>query len=170
MQLNRLTQEQLLERIYANDSKVIEYAYKKMYPSISRYILANNGSAEEARDIYQEAFFILFQKIQKGNFQLTVKLETFLFGIAKKLWLKQLRNNKYLPQVYLSLLGDKELLDSIEQEADLEIVEYELALALDELRERCRKLLIYFYYEKKSLWKFIRLSVWARKLAQKTKK
>jgi DNA-directed RNA polymerase specialized sigma24 family protein len=56
-----------------------------MYAPTRRYILVNHGSAEEAQDVYQGAFFILFPKIQKDNFKLNSKLETFLFAIAKNL-------------------------------------------------------------------------------------
>ncbi|HAK28948.1 MAG TPA: RNA polymerase subunit sigma-70, partial [Sphingobacterium sp.] len=47
--------EQIIEGIKDGNSLAIDAIYKRYYPSISHMILQNNGSEDEAKDIFQEA-------------------------------------------------------------------------------------------------------------------
>ena len=72
----------------------MSYCFKFYFPSISSYIKQNHGNSEDAEDIFQEAMIVLLQKVRQPNFILTSSLKTYLYAIAKNLWLKKLRDNK----------------------------------------------------------------------------
>ena len=57
---------------------------------IFQLIINNNGSEDDAKDIYQEGIIILHDKIKSGDFELTSKLKTFLYSVCRRLWLKKL--------------------------------------------------------------------------------
>ncbi|MDQ1152448.1 RNA polymerase sigma factor (sigma-70 family) [Sphingobacterium zeae] len=82
--------EQIIEGIKDGNSFAIDAIYKRYYPSISHMILQNNGREDEAKDIFQEAVIVLYDKVSKGNFELSSKLKTYLYSICRRLWLKQL--------------------------------------------------------------------------------
>ncbi|MCS6903807.1 MAG: sigma-70 family RNA polymerase sigma factor [Bacteroidia bacterium] len=156
MEIERLNEQEIVMFILKNDPKVVEYVYKKMYPPIGRYILMNNGTPEEAQDTYQDAFITLYQKIQKGNLQLGARLQTILFEIAKRLWLKRLREKKYSENSISEL--QLQIALSANQEDDFkEVEEHLISLAMQELCEKCRQLLRYFYYERKKFSEFYKL-------------
>ncbi len=94
--MNEFSVEEIIAGIRTRDNNVLQYIYKKYYPSIHNFILANSGSSEDAKDIFQESIIIIFKKIKdEQHFLLNSSFKTFLYSISRHLWLKQLRNQKY---------------------------------------------------------------------------
>ena len=86
------TDDQLVAGIKAKNSKFFEYIIKLNFRPIKQYVLLNKGTETDANDIFQEALIILYRKVQEPGFNLTSSLSTFLYSIAKLLWLKELSN------------------------------------------------------------------------------
>jgi RNA polymerase sigma factor (sigma-70 family) len=103
MQENSLRENEIILGLRNNDSKILRVIYKKNFPSILKYILTNSGSEEEARDVFQESMIVLYRNAQKENFELSSSVQTYLYAIAKRLWLKKLKGNSWLMR-----LDDKE--------------------------------------------------------------
>ena len=83
------TNEQaLLKGLAHNDSKSVEIIYKDNFNMIQAFILNNNGSYDEARDIFQEAMIALYEKSQTDSFVLTCQIKTYLYSVCRRLWLK----------------------------------------------------------------------------------
>src|SRR5689334_9368035 len=57
---------------------------------IQALVINNNGTSEDAKDIFQEAIIVLFEKVQSGTFELNCQLKTFVYSVSKRLWLKRL--------------------------------------------------------------------------------
>jgi len=85
-----LTDNQYIEGLRLSDNAVIRTIYKKFYPAIMRMVLNNNGTEQEAKDVFQESILVLYHHVQKQNFILSCALQTYLYSVAKRLWLKQL--------------------------------------------------------------------------------
>ncbi len=66
--------------------------YRNYFGLVSHYITRNNGSAEDAEDIFQETMLVLVEKLRQDNFQLTASLKTYVMAISKHIWLKKLRS------------------------------------------------------------------------------
>jgi len=89
----QFTDQQFVEGLRTGNSEILEGLYKKYYQFVLKLILNNNGSHEAAEDIYQETIIIVYENAQKPQFELSCQLQTYIYSIAKRLWLKQLRNN-----------------------------------------------------------------------------
>src|SRR5688572_1434850 len=85
---------QLLEQLKTGDSASFQLLYKFYFPSVASYIKQNTGSKQDAEDIFQEAILVLLQKVRQPDFVLTSALKTYLYAVAKNLWLKRLRERK----------------------------------------------------------------------------
>ncbi|MEI9935174.1 MAG: hypothetical protein WDM71_10080 [Ferruginibacter sp.] len=46
----------LLKGLAQNDTTAIEAVYRENYATIQAFILNNNGSVDDARDVFQEAY------------------------------------------------------------------------------------------------------------------
>lgn len=112
--------------------------------AIKNWIKYNSGSAEQADDILQEAVTVLYQNLTLKNMPLTTKPSYYLSGIAKNLWLAQLRKDKKIIQVPLAGLADIE----VEQ---MELPDLDLPQLLTQLGSKCDVLLRLFYFERKSM-------------------
>ncbi|MGV3560381.1 RNA polymerase sigma factor [Larkinella arboricola] len=106
--MNCICDHNLLELLRLGDTSAYEWVYKKYYPTVARFIQRNNGNEGDAEDIFQESVILLHQKVTAPGFQLTSTLKTFLFSIARNLWLKKLRDEKIvtIPEDQLIALQD----------------------------------------------------------------
>jgi RNA polymerase sigma factor (sigma-70 family) len=82
--------DNLIHGIRQKDNAVFEYIIRQNFRPIKQYVLLNNGSEADASDIFQEALIIIYRKVKEPDFKLTSSLGTFLYSIAKLLWLKEL--------------------------------------------------------------------------------
>lgn len=146
-----LNEQALLRGLAENDSKAVETLYKSHFTMIQHYIENNNGSFDDARDIFQEAMIALYEKVQLDSFQLTCQIKTYLFSICKHLWLKRLQQMGK----YSNPLSIQEETISVESEVgQMEKKDAAFAMmdrALNSLGEPCKSLLEGFYLNKKGM-------------------
>jgi RNA polymerase sigma factor (sigma-70 family) len=141
----------LLEGLAKNDRQAIETIYKQHYMMVQSLVINNNGTADDARDIFQEAMIVLYEKSRSGNFELTSQLKTYLYSICRRLWLKRLQQQqKFVPEI-------SNLEETIPVEEELEIHDQrngELQMmekAMLSLGEPCKSLLEAYYLQKKNM-------------------
>jgi len=87
----------LIKGIRDHESPVLQYVYDTYYPIIEGYIIHNQGSREQARDIFQEAMIVVYNRIKTDQLQLTCKFGTYLYAICKNMWVQE--RKKYLLRV-----------------------------------------------------------------------
>jgi len=130
--------------------------YSNCYPSIEKYILSNNGTVQDAKDVFQDGLIVFYENQKSPDFQLLVKFETYLFAICKNIWLKQLRLKKRSNAVTFD--DDLVLID--EDFIELELsrhYRYKLYKSkFNLLGNECKKLLTLFF-QKKSMVEITRL-------------
>lgn len=136
-------EKDLFERIQKGDEKALEVIYKKYYRMMTKLVVTNSGTEEEARDVYQDALVVFWQKASSGNLVLTSKMSTYIYSICQNLWRKELERKKRL---------SNEEKDS-PQSMDLDTAEREkiIARCLEQLGETCRKVLMYYYFDELSM-------------------
>lgn len=150
--VNSIDKQHLLLEGLANGDKIsVETIYRENYVTIQSFILNNNGSIDEARDIFQEAMVVLYEKSKDETFSLSCQIKTYLYSVCRRLWLKRLHHlNKYVLQV--------ENVEEIIPVED-EIEEYEkrnndftlMEEAMGKIGEPCKSLLDAYYVQKKSM-------------------
>jgi len=91
------TDKTLIKGIRNHESPVLQYVYDTYYPIIEGYIIHNQGSREQARDIFQEAMIVVYNKIKLDQLVLTCKFGTYLYAICKNMWIQE--RKKYLHRV-----------------------------------------------------------------------
>jgi RNA polymerase sigma factor (sigma-70 family) len=141
----------LLEGLAQNDREAIETIYRSNYSMIQSFILNNNGTIDDARDIFQEAMIVLYEKAGSGSFELNCQLRTFIYSICKRLWLKRLQQlQKYSGRV-------ENLEETVPVEEEIELHEKKdadftiMEAALGKIGEPCKSLLEAYYLQKKQM-------------------
>ena len=144
-------EKRLLEGLAGNDRQAIEAIYRDNYTMVQAFILNNNGNAEEARDIFQEAMVVLFEKSVSGSFELHCQLKTYIYSVCRRLLLKRLRQL----QRYRAVSEGIEETVPVEEDLDLHErrdADYMLMeTALGKMGEPCKSLLDAYYLQKKSM-------------------
>ena len=80
------TEEEQIRLLQSGDESVLQLIYRQYYQAIVHLVMNNNGSLQEAKDVYQETLIIFYEKVKEGNFELNCKLKTFLYSISRNLW------------------------------------------------------------------------------------
>ena len=152
-------QDGLVFEIQNNNDTVLKKLYQQNYFKTEGFIVKNNGSSSQAKDIYQEAFIAVWQNVKNGNFvpKNETALQGYLYQIAKNKWIDYLRSNQYkkTTQFTVEITTQAEVLYEENQEFDqrLNLIETHFK----RLGGECKELLKSFYYEKKSLREIAKL-------------
>lgn len=138
----------LLDQLKNEDNASFEILYKFNFPPIAAYITRNFGNTEDAEDIFQEAIIVLLHKVRQTDFVLTSSLKTYLFAIAKNLWLKRLRDNKLIPVDSFEKYKDESETFAFELQSEPG-KEEKVTSWLAKITENCQRILraIFFYKE-----------------------
>lgn len=152
MKAENLDQErELLEGLAGNDKTAVEKIYSSNYKAIQSFIVRNNGTIDDARDIFQEGMVVLYEKSLDPAFELTCQIRTYLYSICRRLWLKRLQQEqRYTTQVEAieELVSVDEDIEAKEK-LDLDFARMESAMRM--LGEPCKSLLEAFYINRKTM-------------------
>ena len=88
------TDSDLIKGIRMHESPILQHVYDTYYPIIEGYIIHNQGSREQARDIFQEAMIVVYNRVRADKLVLTCKFGTYLYAICKNMWIQE--RKKYL--------------------------------------------------------------------------
>jgi len=90
----------LLEGLKTKTEKAIFDLYNAYYPSVEKYVVMNSGSEQDAEDLFQDTVLVLLNYVAKDGFTLTCSIKTLVFAIARRIWLKQLRQRSRTETLY----------------------------------------------------------------------
>lgn len=148
----QFTDQQFLQGLREGDSEVLSALYKRYYNIVLKLVVNNSGSSDEAADIYQESIIVLYENAEKPGFELKCQLQTYLYSVAKRLWLKQLKRKG---RTYLMKEDEENFIADVtddmtfhqKKENDFEKIEK----SLQELGEPCASLIKDFYVQQLSM-------------------
>ena len=140
----------LLLGLARNDKKAVETIYKENYNMVQSLVINNNGSTDDAKDIFQEAMIVLYEKARSGTFELNCQIKTYVYSVCRRLWLKKLQlANRYLE------VGDLETVVPVEDDVEdheKKNTEFEMMdKAIGSLGEPCKSLLEAYYLQKMNM-------------------
>ena len=92
------TDQSLLIALRKSDPAAFELLYRQYYRMVAKQANDYRLPDEEIEDLFQEVLLVLVQKVRTPEFELTAKLSTYLFAVARNLLLK--KTGKY-PNVSL---------------------------------------------------------------------
>jgi RNA polymerase sigma factor, sigma-70 family len=137
--------ELIFNEIRKKNEVALRELYKTHYPMVYHLICSNNGTEQEAKDVYQEAVLAFYERAQQPDFVLSCKIKTYLYAVSRRLWLKRLwekkRFDNNIPDNEPFPALDEELVDFEERERNFETMKQ----SLEALGEPCRSILEDFY-------------------------
>lgn len=148
-QVQPVFEEDQVELLRRKDEQTLRKIYKQNYPIITNMVVNNGGSLAEAKDVYQEAVIILYEKLQDENFELNCRIKTFLYSVSRNIWLKELKSKNRFAG---SLTDNEEYLELNWEEVNQVEDQYQaMNKAMQSLGEPCSTILQDFYINKSSM-------------------
>src|SRR5258706_1686511 len=138
-----MDEKEIFERIQKGDEKALEFIYKKYFRMMTKLVITNSGTEEEARDVYQDALVVFWQKARSGNLVMTSKMSTFIYSICQNLWRKELDRKKRL--------SNEEKDSPVTLDTETAEREKIIAKCINQLGDTCKKDLMYYYFDEMSM-------------------
>jgi RNA polymerase sigma factor (sigma-70 family) len=154
--------KEIVDRIKKGDESALDFLYKKHYRMMLKLVLKNSGTEDEAKDIFQDALIVFWEKVVQDKLVLTSKLSTYLYSICQNLWRKELERKSKLSH---DPIERAEYVDPDRQER-IDIINKCIA----QLGESCRQILLYYYFDRLSMSDIAEKMGFANADTAKTKK
>lgn len=148
-QVRPVSESEQLAALQLGDEKVLRQIYRQHYPVIVQMVINNGGSLQEAKDVYQDTLIVFHEKVSEPGFDLNCRIKTYLYSVARKIWLKQLqRKNRFSG----SLSDTEEYVEVAWEDVGKKEEQFNaLNTALESLGEPCRSILKDFYMHNQSM-------------------
>ena len=164
--------EQILKGILRHDNLILQYVYKQYYYKVNYFIKKNQGSDDDASDIFQETIIVIYRKLKENDliFQKS-SFAGYLFSVCRFLWLKQLEKRRIEKQrlidtlPYQENLYDENLVELVDKNERFGLYQKHFAT----LSPDCQKLMQLFF-EKVSLREIAKIMGYKSEKYAKTRK
>src|ERR1700755_2226997 len=95
--------DDLIQTIKLTDriNEPLKFLYQTHFPSLSLYIEQNNGSAQDAEDVFQETMLTFIELVRLNKFRGESSVKTFLFAVNRNIWLNELKKKGRLKKHHL---------------------------------------------------------------------
>ncbi|MBX9853541.1 MAG: sigma-70 family RNA polymerase sigma factor [Cytophagaceae bacterium] len=140
----QFSDEDFLAGIRMKNEHALSVLYKSHFPMVLNFILNNRGTEEEAKDIYQEAIIIFYEKVRDGM-QLSCKIKTFIYSVCRRQWLKRLYEKTRYPLKIDDIEEFIEVEEEIKNAEDDEQNFHLMEESMNQLGEPCRTIIEDFY-------------------------
>ncbi|MBC7773999.1 MAG: sigma-70 family RNA polymerase sigma factor [Phycisphaerae bacterium] len=88
-----MEQSDYLAAILSGDRITLRRLYEQQLPVIRSIIRHYGGSEADAKDIFQDAVLLVYQKARQPDFQLSSKFSVYFYGVCRNLWLNRCTKN-----------------------------------------------------------------------------
>jgi len=128
-------------RIPAERALLFAQLYEETFPNVAKFVANRGGTFDDAKDIFQDALVILYEKSSSENVLVVESPERYLIGIAKHLWIRKFNDDH-------KKIGLDEMEKTISIPEDYyESGENRLTRLLELTGRKCLQLLRAFYYD-----------------------
>lgn len=167
------TDAELVDSLVQNNNSdaAIRFLYREHFELLSRYVLNNSGSEQDAEDIFQEVIIAFVNLAKAGKFRGESTIKTFLFSLNKNIWLNELkrRGRAMAREEKYERLNEQSSLTA-DQSMELRQSKADLSKVMDELGENCKKILLLFYYENRSMKEIVKFLPYENEQVVRNKK
>lgn len=163
----------LIKMLKGEDQRKIDEAlsqlYEQYYEAVRQLVRKNNGTDDEAEDIFQDTLLTFYTQLKHKQLELHCSIQTYLYSVARNLWLDELRKRKKKikwveTHTFIPLQEDhlSVLLETEQSE--------QMAKLIRMLDEKCQKVLIHFYFDRYRMHQIAGLLGFANEQVAKNKK
>jgi RNA polymerase sigma factor (sigma-70 family) len=148
------TDDSLIDSLKTDSASngAIRFMYRQYFAVLSRYVLTNNGSGQDAEDVFQEVIVAFVNLVRADKFRGESSIKTFLYSLNKNIWLNELkRRGRASAREEKYEIQNRQKEPWLDKALELTQTKAGLMNAVNELGENCKKILLLFYFDNKSM-------------------
>ncbi|MEQ8413105.1 MAG: sigma-70 family RNA polymerase sigma factor [Imperialibacter sp.] len=134
------------DTMFDDRAAFFEALYEDAFPAAARFVHRMGGDVDDARDVFQDALIVFYEKLAARNAHIETSHKAYLLGICKHLWVRKAKAKS----------GEVSFEDW-EQSMDVPDMNNEhlsarkLLTLLENAGQKCLDLLKSFYYDRLSI-------------------
>ena len=123
-----------------------ERVYEEAFPAFARFAAKMNASFDDAKDVFQDAMVVYYEKSNDPAFILRTTPEAYVLGVARHLWLKRFKRERSSVPLENAESEFAVPADFFPDERELSLLSF-----VAQSGQKCLDLLQRFYFEKTPL-------------------
>jgi len=132
----------------SDNSEGLNCLYSICNKTILKFITGNNGTADDAKDVIQDALIVFYEQVKNDNLELNCSISTYIYSVSRNIWLKKIKfKGKFVNDLTEFISIDDNLTDGL----DNEFRDKEFLKMFNELGESCKEILLFYYYDNLSM-------------------
>ena len=147
-----MTDQQIIAQIkdghVQNNELALRYVYRRHYKMIEAFVLKNNGTKDDAQDVFQDIVISLYNNVKEDKYSHLSQLTTYLFAIGKNIWYNKLRKNGRISLIDNDELDKNPGLEDIQGDIEYTEVQKQIGSLLHKVGQECATILKMFYFER----------------------
>ena len=164
---------EIISKLQFGDSQTVDeallYLHRQVYRKVAAFVKKYKGDDADCEDLFQDGMVALYKLARRGKLNPTTNVEAYLYTICRNIWYKHLQKRKETIE-----LDEKINSIPVEEVTLYSILEKEKKDAIDQVLTRigdaCKKLLVYYFYDRHKLKKIAELMEYASEQVAKNKK
>ena len=165
--------DDILEKLRSQNetevNRAMAYLYQRLFEKVQALILKNSGSEAEVAELFHEGLIAFLKLLRRGRIDEKVRVEAYIYGICRNLWLKELKKRKEM-----SSLSEEQYDIAVEEVPVSTFIDEEQGRIFTQLMEAlgpaCKQLLTAFYYERKKMKEIVETLSYSSEQVAKNKK
>ena len=148
------TEPELLSQLQQSSLNApVTKLYQFYFEPVTHWLQSQGAGEQDAADIFQETVLVLIEQVRQNKFRGESKLNTYLTGIARNLWLNEQRSRLRRNNREELFAGAMDT--ATEPDAQQRIYNREnrqkLLKLFEEIGNVCKSILTGYYFEKRSI-------------------
>ena len=148
------TEEALITGVRSGEQEAVGCLYRHLhstsFPSVRKLVLSRRGAAEDAEDLFQEAFLLFRRKILEGSYQYqsNTAISTYFYEIFRNKWQDELKSARRSQTDHPDEIRVEAQAETREQEMVKEEQREWVRKRVAKLGEPCMSLLKYYLWHR----------------------
>ena len=132
----------------ADINRPVKELYNSYFDMLTGFIRTKGADSDEAADIFQETILVFIEAVRAGKFKGDSSIKSYLFGIAKNLWLEEIRSSERRKRRQQVFQQAAPTIESTEARLFNKEMQKTWLQLLGSIGSVCKGILVGFYYEK----------------------
>jgi len=130
----------------------IRFLYRSQFEISGRYIINNNGSWDDAQDVFQEVIIAFINLVKSGKFRGEASIKTFLYSLTRNIWLNELKKRGRAQAREMKYeIANQQVQHGVNMVLEMRQANSELMEVMEKLGDTCKQILLLYYYENRSM-------------------
>ncbi|MCF1714211.1 sigma-70 family RNA polymerase sigma factor [Flavihumibacter sp. RY-1] len=154
----------------ADINRPVKELYNSYFEMLTAFLRTKGAAQEEAADIFQESILVFIEAARAGKFKGDSSIKSYLFGIAKNLWLEEIRSSERRNRRQQVFHQASPTIESTEARIFNKEMQKTWLQLFNSIGSVCKAILMGFYYEKLSMRELLDKVSFASEQALRNKK